>query len=371
MKGPHSLLRTIKRNVVRAGFTGEIYRAVQPLILEENARIMQRLSGIGMLFGSVMTVLSLAGAVSRRVLPAYLTLLVVSVLSHVLQISCSKRNKTPGLAACYLQMGAILAYGVMNSSFFSPSSTTMGVTVIVLITLVPFLLTDVPWRECLLILSAGCAYLLGVHLCKDPSIRGIETTNTVSFCLIACLSAVVFTSRTIRALADRLYIEKERDTDSLTGLSSRHAGEVLTRSQLLRGVHGVFIMMDVDDFKSANDNYGHLFGDHVLQAVGASVSACVRRKDIASRYGGDEFCILLVDCEMQDAHDVAARIQHFLAESMKGFPMQITCSFGLTQVQPQDNLETLITRADRALYTAKRSGKNQIAEDPESRHLDD
>lgn len=368
MKHIGTFLKDLWDEFLRAGLSKDIYQSVQPLILQENTRIMQRLGGIGIAFGSVMSLLSLLQVVSPHVLPAYLTLLIVSLVSLMTRMAFENQGKVPGLIYSYLQMGAVLAYGVMNSAFFAPNPSTMGVTIIVLMTLVPFLLIDVPWRECLLILGTALAYLYGVRTCKDPAISGIETTNTISFCLVACLSAVVFTSRTIRSMADRLYIEKERDTDSLTGLSSRHAGEVLIRGQLLHGVQGVFIMMDIDDFKSANDQYGHPYGDHVLQAVGSAISASIRRKDIATRYGGDEFCILLVDCPMDDALLVVHRIQRFLSENMKDAPMQITCSFGLAQALPAEDMNDLIMRADQALYAAKRNGKNQIAraEDNES-----
>lgn len=348
---------------LRAGLSKEIYDSVKPLIRQENVRIMYRLAIIGFLFGAAMSILSVAlKVISVHVLPAYLTLMIISLIALCVMTWYRKQGKTPGLFISYLQMSAVLIYGIMNSSFFAPGPKTMGVTVIVLITLVPFLLTDVAWRECLLIIGSSTLYLCGVYLCKDPSIWNIEATNTICFCLVSCMSSAVFTSRTIRSMADKLYIEKERDTDSLTGLSSRHSGEILIRSQLMRGIPSVFFIMDIDNFKSVNDLHGHPYGDHVLRVFGTAVSASIRRKDIACRYGGDEFCVLLTDCDMEGAHEVIERIQTFIQNNQKNEKMTLTCSFGIATAIPGEDLRDLLSRADQALYQAKRNGKNQVVD---------
>lgn len=362
MERKDGFFHTLKNLFLYAGLTKDIYLSVVPLINQENARIMESLAMIGSVFGAAMSILAFSSLVSFRVLPAYLTLTIISLLSLCVLHHYQKEHKTPGILISYVQMSAFLIYGVMNSSFFAPGPNTMGVTIIVLITLVPFLLIDTAWRECLLILCASFFYLFGVFTCKDPSIQKIEITNTICFCLVSCMSSIVFTSRTIRSMADKLYIEKERDTDSLTGLSSRHAGEILIRTQLMRGVPSVFFIMDIDNFKSANDLHGHPYGDHVLNLFGTAVSAGIRRKDIACRYGGDEFCVLLTDCDMEGAHEVIARIRSFINKSEKDEPMRLTCSCGIAETQPGEDLRHLLTRADEALYIAKRNGKNQAVE---------
>lgn len=344
-----------------AGLKKEIYLSVKPLMRQENERIMSSLSFIGTVFGLAMTILSVRGLVSRHVLPAYLTLLISSAVFAMIHGFNRVNGKNNSLLLDYIQMGTVLLYGVMNSAWFAPDPAAIGVTFIVLVSLVPFLLIDVSWRECLLIIGSSCLYLAGVLTCKNVAIQSIETTNTISFCLVACMCSVSFTTRTIQSLADRLYIEKERDTDSLTGLSSRYAGELMIRSQLVRGMQGAFVMMDIDDFKSANDSYGHQFGDKVLAHVGSAISASVRRKDIACRYGGDEFCILLADCTAQDAENIIERINIFLKHAQIGEKAEYTCSFGIALVQPGEDMTDLVRHADEALYQAKRNGKNQSA----------
>ncbi len=159
-------------------------------------------------------------------------------------------------------------------------------------------------------------------------------------------------------------------TDGLTGLYTRRyfferLGEEFERSKR-HGFKFSFLMLDIDDFKKCNDTYGHLVGDAVLKEVAHIAKAGVREIDLVARYGGEEFCVILPETDKAGAMLVAERIRKRVEENIfKAYDekLNITISVGLA-AYPSDSEEAfdLIDRADKALYTAKSSGKNIVCE---------
>lgn len=156
--------------------------------------------------------------------------------------------------------------------------------------------------------------------------------------------------------------------DSLTQVFNRHAFTRLLE-QALTGEHqGVaLVMLDIDHFKQFNDQYGHPLGDRVLQHVGQLLRAALPPRATAARYGGEEFCVILRECfDTQSAHDFAEhlrqKIQSLRIKVRRTDQVldSISASFGFALAKPGDNLESLLTRADDALYQAKHSGRNQV-----------
>lgn len=125
------------------------------------------------------------------------------------------------------------------------------------------------------------------------------------------------------------------------------------------------LMIDVDDFKNINDTFGHLQGDEILKSVGMLIRDNVREIDLAARYGGEEFSVILLDTAADEAVKVAERIRKAIFKKAfsglkPAFEMKISVSIGVAS-SPTDarTMERLIERADKALYVAKRSGKNR------------
>ncbi|MGB4075176.1 GGDEF domain-containing protein [Pseudomonas sp.] len=160
--------------------------------------------------------------------------------------------------------------------------------------------------------------------------------------------------------------------DSLTQVFNRNAFSRLLE-QTLNGDHlGVaLVMLDIDHFKLFNDQYGHPLGDRVLQHVGQLLRDLLPARAIAARYGGEEFCVILRDCfDAATAHSFAEqlrlKIQALRIKVRRTDEVldSITASFGFALAEGGDTLETLLTRADDALYQAKRSGRNQVNPGP-------
>jgi len=161
---------------------------------------------------------------------------------------------------------------------------------------------------------------------------------------------------------------REALIDGLTGLHNRKAFDNMLQElyQGFREEGRVFslIMMDIDHFKAFNDKYGHRVGDEVLQIVGTTLLETVKGKDFASRYGGEEFTVLLPNTELDNACVVAEQIRKAISgkrlkiKETGEYISKITISFGVAQICADDDADSLLKRADRALYLAKNSGRN-------------
>ena len=160
--------------------------------------------------------------------------------------------------------------------------------------------------------------------------------------------------------------------DGLTQVFNRHSFSRLLEQALANDPRGIaLIIMDIDYFKQFNDQFGHPLGDRVLQHVGQMLRETLPPRAMAARYGGEEFCVVMRDC-----HDLQQAMQHaeLLRQKIQALRVKvrstdkvldtITASFGVALAAPDDNLESLLTRADDALYQAKRGGRNQIQPSP-------
>lgn len=161
--------------------------------------------------------------------------------------------------------------------------------------------------------------------------------------------------------------------DPLTGVNNRSSfRNVLDREVELSHRHGAplsLIMLDVDRFKSINDNHGHVVGDLALKAIAECLLSCIRDSDIVFRYGGEEFCIALSNTNLAGARKLAERVRRsleILVVRTSGARLHVTASFGVAVLEEHDNAEHLVEKADHSLYRAKALGRNRIATFEES-----
>ena len=167
-------------------------------------------------------------------------------------------------------------------------------------------------------------------------------------------------------------LSEAQSRDALTGLYNRWFLTDKIEAEINRSLrHGAplsLMMLDIDHFKRVNDTYGHSAGDHVLQSVGKVLRESCRVYDIPSRYGGEEFCILLPETKIDNTSVVANRIRERLQSAdmeVPGASVVVTASIGVATLDGGggDAVLTgsaLIDRADRALYSAKERGRNRV-----------
>jgi diguanylate cyclase (GGDEF)-like protein len=196
---------------------------------------------------------------------------------------------------------------------------------------------------------------------------------------VAALSSFVALGITLATSLGYLLMHRERQeleierlamTDALTGVYNRRTLFDLGEKELSRarrtGASLSAIILDLDHFKRINDKYGHLGGDTVLLRFVEVVRGCLRTSDVLTRYGGEEFCILLPDVGIAGARVVGERIRAAIEAStffIGAVPLTVTSSVGVASVPAggQVTLSSLVARADQALYTAKRDGRNRVA----------
>jgi len=168
---------------------------------------------------------------------------------------------------------------------------------------------------------------------------------------------------------EKTVYEEQASVDPLTGALNRRKFDELAKNEIervLRRHHRISIMfLDIDHFKRVNDTYGHAIGDIVLQKFFQACQKVARETDILSRFGGEEFLILLPETNLNSAARIAERIREFISKlviSVDGNDISITVSIGVTEWHKKNtsSLDELIQQADKALYQAKTSGRNRV-----------
>jgi two-component system, cell cycle response regulator len=254
----------------------------------------------------------------------------------------------------------------------------------------------------LLIVSLGLENFDGLRLCSQ--VRSLDRTRSVPILAIADAED---TTRLVRGLEigvndyltrpidknellarvrtqirKKRYTERLRDnfqmsielaiTDPLTGLFNRrymesHVGTLVEQAHA-RGKPLTVLVIDIDYFKSVNDTHGHDAGDDVLREFAIRIKKSVRGIDLACRFGGEEFVVLMPETDMAVATLVAERLRRRIAG--EPFPIQegarrveVTISIGIATLGRNENAAALIKRADQALYKAKRDGRNRVVPD--------
>lgn len=171
------------------------------------------------------------------------------------------------------------------------------------------------------------------------------------------------TNRALKASEERL--RELSLTDPLTGLANRRRLTDMLEGALQRAVrYGAplsVVALDIDHFKHINDAYGHDAGDVVLCGLARQMQEMVRKSDLAARMGGEEFIVLLADTLLDSASELAHRLRKAAAQlRFESIAHGITCSYGVAQYQASDTLESLLHRADQALYQSKRDGRDRV-----------
>jgi diguanylate cyclase (GGDEF)-like protein len=162
-------------------------------------------------------------------------------------------------------------------------------------------------------------------------------------------------------------IEELALTDSLTGIPNRRNITSVLHKEVSRSSRNGYvfsmIMCDIDFFKKVNDNYGHDVGDYVLQRVSKILKKNLREQDVVSRWGGEEFLIMLPDTELDSAFFVAEKLRVAIKDAKMEFEEHsfgITMTFGVSEFNRQNGLEKSIKKADDALYEGKQTGRDKV-----------
>lgn len=316
-----------------------------------------------------------ARAIPERVRQAFDTLPDgVAVLDHggrVVLVNRAFRRLHP--AAAHDFTGAQLSTQAWLAAGLSPGWTTH------------------PWSRCLADGAATAAQLLQIPQPEGHPLRAVvrcapihDDQGELRGCLVsfddvsdlqqaneqlrATLSQLELSRRHVEQQNRQLHLLATRDslTDCLNRRAFFEEAEPLFARASQQGKPLACIMADIDRFKALNDRYGHGFGDAAIRSVASLLSSGLRQGDLLCRYGGEEFCMLLPDVNLEQAASVAERLRELVERRAGGemravTPPTITCSFGVAVLEPRDGeVSALVDRADRVLYAAKDTGRNRV-----------
>ena len=236
-------------------------------------------------------------------------------------------------------------------------------------------LTTVESGECLGEISIIDGYHPSAYVVASETSRLLTIPAEVFWRLIDTLPAVnrnllrIICQRLRHGRAVLIDREKHANIDAMTGLSNRRGLEQgfnrIWERCLSKGEQTCIIMADIDHFKKINDRYGHLVGDRVLVLVAQLLRETMRTIDKVARYGGEEFAIMLPDTDLQEATAIAERARAVISNAAitvaeSDSLVSVTLSLGVAQMSGGEALDTLMAKADKALYQAKKLGRNRV-----------
>ncbi len=227
-------------------------------------------------------------------------------------------------------------------------------------------LVATPRATVALVVAATAGYLVAVLVGRAAPV-GPEAVARMAVSLAALLLLAYVAMVIVREHRASLRVAMRLATrDSLTGLVNRGVLFGAIEREIARSARSgrgfCLLMMDLDDLKQINDQYGHIEGDRVLRDIGGVIRAGVRRIDVASRYGGDEFVVLLPETDPTGGFVLAEKIRRDAAElAVAGLGRGATLSVGVVSF-PRDGRtpDELLISADQAMYTSKRLGRNRV-----------
>lgn len=266
--------------------------------------------------------------------------------------------------AWYYSLRASQSPDVLLIDIFPPISSFIIVLIVVMMVMLPpqraFPLMLITW-----VLNAVpiLTYLLA-HKEEFWTSRGQEMFMSYGLVILLLLVLLPFQQRARLQLQrlqdDNSHMHDLAERDALTRQYNRWGGQQLLDEFMRSATAGSVVMLDIDHFKSINDTHGHLVGDRVLQQFAERVSGALRSDGHLIRWGGEEFLVLIRGIAAQDVFTVAERLRMAVNSEVFVPVGKITASAGATSRTENDTLESLITRADKALYQAKLNGRDQV-----------
>jgi diguanylate cyclase (GGDEF)-like protein len=210
-------------------------------------------------------------------------------------------------------------------------------------------------------------WYLFVEQPEEQAISPIRRTLMINLAVCALVTGVVLLLTNLSISSYQRRLEKMASTDALTGIFNRRAFDIIIQQTLKeirrKQLPVAVIMLDIDEFKQVNDTFGHSTGDVVLQHVVRLAQAHIRASDVLCRWGGEEFLILLRDCNREGALAMADKIRRVVREQPlfhEGQRIETTISLGVAEYRGGEAADHLFSRVDQAMYRAKQRGRDRV-----------
>lgn len=345
-----------------AGITPEEYDSIRSAREEKNRGILFVTSGLGTIVFLALLVMSVFEDSYSKNMFLYGALFVCEALVLIFAWRFLPKKPDYTTTITYISIFAIFAYAIILGTFNSPTITST--TFCVFLIAIPMIIIDRPWRLITFNAVQVVIFCLCSNYVKDWSVASVDILNAVSFYFLGAVLNTYMIKTKAKELTLRRYIEHDRDTDPLTLLYNKAAVGREISKHINEGGTGVFMFVDLDNFKKINDTYGHAMGDDVLHEFGDCIRRIFRHTDILGRFGGDEFIIFLPHPIDDDI--VSTRAQDLLDlmnETIKieDDTIDFHASIGIAKC-PENGAtyEDVMAKADQALYYSKKNGKNMF-----------
>ena len=210
-------------------------------------------------------------------------------------------------------------------------------------------------------------WFLFVEKTEDEALAAVRRTLFVNLAVCAFVTLLVVGITGLALSRYQVRMEELATTDKLTGLLNRQSLDALLHQAMTRSRRSAtpmsVLLADVDFFKAVNDEHGHLVGDEVLRRVALNLRTNLRESDTVCRWGGEEFLMIVPDCDASAALQLAEKLRVAVANDLPLAELAsglVTVSIGVAELQPQESVDGLVGRADAAMYAAKGAGRNCV-----------
>lgn len=320
------------------------------------------------------------------ILISHITYLVLLIIISILSYKQRKDDKPSSMtiATQYVAFVLILLFGILVTSIdqlVTPSITPFLVACIAIGAI--FIIK--PLHTLLLFLLGYMIYYFAMGMMQSEAaiLLSNRCNGFTSIILGIFLSLILWKSNVMNLQLKEHILFQQRELeekneelqhlathDFLTGLVNRRCFEENASHEILRikryGEEACLLLLDIDNFKSINDEYGHPIGDKVLQSLASLLKTQIREVDIASRIGGEEFAIILINTNVEAGRSVAEKLRNSIEKEIfiiEDLEINITASIGLAHINNNiDSYEEVYKCADKTLYIAKEKGKNRVGQ---------
>ena len=343
------------------GLQEALYSKITPAIRHNNHVTLKVALIVCVAMFSLMSVLRFADVISGSALSTYILAAFLSAGALVTEIALYDHFKVTKCSTVifYLFLVIVVGYAMVVSVIDAP--TGQSVTICLLMCIGPSIMLDRPWRTLvamLVIFAVFCGFA-GTH--KALSVFIVDLTNMTTALALGLAVGVNTQRMRVNSFAEDYAKSRAAKMDGLTGILNKSAFENEAACLIDAGITGALLVIDADNFKHVNDTYGHATGDEVIKAIGTSIDMNRRGSDLMGRFGGDEFCVLLVgnippETPQNYYTRLLATFQEQTADIKKAEGQPLTLSCGAALLEPHSlDYAGAFAAADAALYRAKRT----------------
>lgn len=362
------MMSKLKKRIKEMGYAGvtkEVFHSCMKEIEEHNTTVLGfiLLLSIGML--GIFSLSSLLIPGFSDMMPYYMLFCIFSIVYYCIYRKIRANGDRCCFLQCYVQIGLLFLFCLIKEVFIH---TQWPGTLFHIVLIGTFALFIMPfWYEVCFCGSISIIYLLCAYWIKEPAVFQLEMANVIVTFGLAALVAYVVDRERINYMLSKKQLTNSSIIDELTGVYNRRDFNEHVIASYNVEQRMALLMMDVDNFKSYNDTYGHLAGDACLRQIGEVLRKVAHASDCyVARYGGEEFVILGEGKELQEIRQigwkVVSEVRKLNIENVNSPLGIITISAGASEKDERrmKAYTDLIREADQALYQAKETGKNRV-----------